>query len=66
MPRLAPKPPEKPVSVPVRVIRYCDRCGHQAAYMVDVVAGSLYFCGHHFTDHSGHIFAEGYRVTKVG
>ena len=26
----------------------CDRCGAQAFVTVKMVAGELYFCGHHF------------------
>jgi ribosomal protein L37E len=26
----------------------CDRCGAQAFVIVKLVAGELYFCGHHF------------------
>jgi ribosomal protein L37E len=30
----------------------CDRCGAQAFVIVKMVAGELYFCGHHFNKHS--------------
>jgi len=29
----------------------CDRCGAQAFVIVKMVAGELYFCGHHFNKH---------------
>jgi ribosomal protein L37E len=30
----------------------CDRCGAQAFVIVKMVAGELYFCGHHFNKHN--------------
>jgi hypothetical protein len=29
----------------------CDRCGSQAFVLVKMVAGELYFCGHHYQKH---------------
>jgi hypothetical protein len=29
----------------------CDRCGSQAFVLVKMVAGELYFCGHHYSQH---------------
>lgn len=29
----------------------CDRCGSQAFVLVKMVAGELYFCGHHYNKH---------------
>lgn len=29
----------------------CDRCGSQAFVLVKMVAGELYFCGHHYQQH---------------
>ena len=29
----------------------CDKCGAQAMVKVDGLAGSLYFCGHHYNKH---------------
>jgi hypothetical protein len=29
----------------------CDRCGAQAFVLVKMVAGELYFCGHHYDKH---------------
>jgi hypothetical protein len=66
MPRLSPKPPEKPVETFIRVNRPCDKCGLHAWYQVDVESGTLYFCLHHFELVFGHIFSEGYNVTRIG
>jgi len=30
----------------------CDRCSAQAFVIVKMVAGELYFCGHHFNKYS--------------
>lgn len=29
----------------------CDRCSSQAFVLVKMVAGELYFCGHHYSKH---------------
>lgn len=58
----------------IKEIHPCDSCGYsktdktaitEAVYSVHMATGTLYFCDHHFKQHSGHIFAMGYDITKL-
>lgn len=38
----------------------CDRCGAEAMYAAHLDDKELYFCAHHFTDHSRALLASGW------
>jgi hypothetical protein len=71
------KKKELPVAVATpaqaAVWRACDHCGYstdnqpiaRAYFQVEVIAGTLYFCAHHFRRHAGHAFERGYRVIEL-
>ena len=66
----AAKPEVKRVNGPFKA---CDRCGYahdgtpigRAKHQVDVTAGTLYFCNHHFVKHSAHILIKNYPCINV-
>lgn len=40
----------------------CDRCSAQAWVLAHLAYGALYFCGHHWREHSAKVTATGARI----
>ena len=44
----------------------CDKCNiAQAMYLVKMVEGELYFCGHHFNDYKGALDKVSYEIIQL-
>lgn len=46
----------------INIADRCDRCGAQAFVLAKLVAGELYFCGHHFAKHEKDIREASFEI----
>ena len=46
----------------INIADRCDRCSAQAFVLAKLVAGELYFCGHHFVKHEEEIRNSAFEI----
>ena len=73
--RLKPTTKDKPVKIPVKVIKdripcdispSCDRATHQVIIWInDNEPESLFYCGHHFNERATRFRDRGYEVVEL-
>lgn len=46
----------------LKIADRCDSCGAQAFVLVKLLSGELYFCGHHYQQHSDKLNNTAYEI----